>query len=214
MAPQQRNTTRRRKQRTQKERAEAATSALIEATISALSEVGYSRTSTQEIVRRAGCTTGTLQHHFASKSDLYLAVLDSIFDKFKVKFEKIPDTNLPLVERCRTVLEALWDIYSGQHYLATSELQVGTRGDANLHQVILNHKAESMAAFERFWYEVFSDVLDDKAVLTNLLHFTLSLLRGLVYYNHLDREKAAEFYAQQLEILEQTLVYRLTHLAD
>ena len=49
--------------------------ALIEAAIQSLCAIGYSKTTTHEICRRAGATSGAIQHHFGSKDELILATL-------------------------------------------------------------------------------------------------------------------------------------------
>ena len=41
-------------------------------------EAGYSAASTHMVAARVGLTTGALYHHFASKRDLFLAVLDEV----------------------------------------------------------------------------------------------------------------------------------------
>ncbi len=49
---------------------------LIGAATELLRSVGYAGTTTALIAKQAGVTTGALHHHFASKDDLMLSVLD------------------------------------------------------------------------------------------------------------------------------------------
>ncbi|WP_018686880.1 TetR/AcrR family transcriptional regulator [Actinokineospora enzanensis] len=58
------------RRRTQRERREATVAKLVDATIAAMSEVGYSRASVQEICRRAGVSHGGLFRHFDTRLDL------------------------------------------------------------------------------------------------------------------------------------------------
>ena len=52
--------------------------AVVDATVAALGEVGYSRTTTNEIARRAGVSQGGLFRHFESRLDVILAAADAV----------------------------------------------------------------------------------------------------------------------------------------
>jgi AcrR family transcriptional regulator len=60
--------------RTQRERSEATTSALVEAARDLFAQDGYAATSLDAVVTRAGVTKGALYHHFAGKRELFEAV--------------------------------------------------------------------------------------------------------------------------------------------
>lgn len=64
--------------RTQAERREGTIAALVDATVEALGEVGYARTTTNEIARRAGVSQGGLFRHFDSRLDVILAAADAV----------------------------------------------------------------------------------------------------------------------------------------
>lgn len=51
---------------------------LLDAAIQLFTERGYTATSVREIVERAGVTKPALYYHFASKEDLYLAILNDL----------------------------------------------------------------------------------------------------------------------------------------
>ncbi len=61
--------------RTQAQRSEETTDQLLTAARALFAEKGFAGTSTEEIVRTAGVTRGAMYHHFASKEDLFEAVL-------------------------------------------------------------------------------------------------------------------------------------------
>ena len=67
-----------RPRRTQRERAEATRSALIEAARTLFAERGYDGVGTEEIVRAAGVTRGALYHHFGGKAELLEAVYERL----------------------------------------------------------------------------------------------------------------------------------------
>ena len=60
--------------RTQQERSEATTTALLDAARALFAQDGYAATSLEAVVARAGVTKGALYHHFAGKRDLFAAV--------------------------------------------------------------------------------------------------------------------------------------------
>ncbi|WP_330180655.1 TetR/AcrR family transcriptional regulator [Nocardia sp. NBC_01503] len=64
--------------RTQAERSAATRSALVDATIEAIAEVGYHNASLGEISRRAGISKGAIFRHFDSRTDLVVAAADEV----------------------------------------------------------------------------------------------------------------------------------------
>src|SRR5688572_11986017 len=62
--------------RTQRERSEATTSALLDVARRLFAADGYAATSLDDVVRGAGVTKGALYHRFAGKRDLFLAVYE------------------------------------------------------------------------------------------------------------------------------------------
>ena len=61
--------------RSNEKRSAEMRAALIEAAIQSLCGIGYSKTTTHEICRRAGATSGAIQHHFGSKDELILSLI-------------------------------------------------------------------------------------------------------------------------------------------
>jgi AcrR family transcriptional regulator len=103
--------------RTQAERRESTIAALVDAAVSALGEVGYARTTTAEICRRAGVSQGGLFRHFESRLDLIVAAADGVrarqFVAFRAGLEALPeitvrDCLLLLRQACRAPMNAAW----------------------------------------------------------------------------------------------------------
>jgi AcrR family transcriptional regulator len=72
--------------RTQAERSAATIENLRSAAVDSLVEVGYARTSTQDICRRAGVSQGALFRHFPSRLAFMIAVADYIGVQLVVHF--------------------------------------------------------------------------------------------------------------------------------
>jgi AcrR family transcriptional regulator len=67
--------------RSQSERRAETVELLLDATISAISEIGYHSATVAEICRRAGVTDGALFHHFDTRADLILRALDRMTEE-------------------------------------------------------------------------------------------------------------------------------------
>jgi AcrR family transcriptional regulator len=198
---------RNRPRRTQKERSAETRTALIEAMMAALADVGYSRTTTAEITGRAGLTTGALQHHFRSKEDLILAVLDHQFeevrDELEVFAEKYAGKAGRLRNEWRSLIQVLSNIFGGPRYLAVWEIILGTRGDKELHAAVLQHRVKSLAILEKLWFRVFGQIDGNDRHISDLMHFTLATLRGFVFYSAIEPDPA--FFERQHRLLENFL---------
>ena len=65
---------------------------ILDAAASAFAERGYSDTSMDDVAARAGITKLIVYRHFGSKSELYQAVLDAVFNRLATEVtQRIPD---------------------------------------------------------------------------------------------------------------------------
>ena len=108
--------------------------AVVDAAVEALGEVGYARTTTAEIARRAGVSQGGLFRHFGSRLDVILAAADRIRSRQLVDFGEgltsLDDADLADVVRrlrraTRAPINAAW-----------YELVVAARADRELRDVL------------------------------------------------------------------------------
>ena len=104
--------------------------AVVDAAVAALGEVGYARTTTNEIARRAGVSQGGLFRHFESRLDVILAAADAVrarqFVDFRTGLESMSVFDVAEVVRLlrratRAPINAAW-----------YELLVAARTDAQL----------------------------------------------------------------------------------
>ena len=95
--------------------------AILETASRAFSEGSYRGTTTAEIAREAGVTEPILYRHFASKRELYLAVLESAWEEIRAGWDRIVTETDPAdgwvskmgkvalsAPGCRAVLADLW----------------------------------------------------------------------------------------------------------
>src|SRR5690242_20163945 len=151
--------------RTQQQRRDETRRALLDATVESLIEVGFARTTTLEVQRRADVSRGALLHHFPSKAELLVAAVDHLAvmraRELKLLAGQLPEerprgdaiesgprpkdrTHLaprgPLggAARARTdaVIGLLWQCFSGAFFQVAMELRTAARTDPELRPVL------------------------------------------------------------------------------
>lgn len=122
--------------RTQAQRRARTRTALLDATIDCLVEIGYARTSMTEVCARAGLSKGAVQHHFSAKAELMAAAVEHLTGKLRehriTSVQQLPRG----AERIPAAIDLLWEAYSGTLATAVTELWVAARTDADLRAAI------------------------------------------------------------------------------
>jgi len=166
-----------RRPRTQAERSAETQVALLDATIESLVEIGYARTSTTEIVRRAGVSRGAQVHHYPTKGDLVVAAVEHVFARQEQGFVEAFRALPPAEQTLPRAIDLLWSIFAGPSYPATLELVVAARTDRDLAVVI-----QALATrFEQTVTGLFADLfpeLDGVPGAGRLVSFAFAVLQG------------------------------------
>ena len=122
--------------RTQEHRRKQTRRAILEAAVACLVEMGYARTTTLEVQKRAGVSRGALLHHFPSKAELltatvrYLATLRG--REIEAKAAHLPEGGA----RVDALLGLLWQSFSGPLFYVAMELRNAARTDPELRSVL------------------------------------------------------------------------------
>jgi len=192
---------RRPMRRSNEQRSAEMRTALIEGSIASLCELGYAHTTTQEICRRAGVTSGAIQHHFGSKDDLILATLNALRAEMQERLDAIAVLEGPLEARCSALLTELWDSFYGlARYMAVWEVMIGSKGDPAFHARVIEQRFQTLEAYERTWRRTFQILeADDRRM--SAMHVALSFLRGLVLYS----ERNERMVRSQLSVMAEAL---------
>lgn len=119
------------------ERTERMQRRILDAALASLLELGFARTSTQAVCRRAGVARGTLLHHFPTQSDLMIAALRYVFDKrFEETQARVASIAQDLPDdpgrRLDQVVDVVWAAYQGDSNLAWLEIVQAARTDEAL----------------------------------------------------------------------------------
>jgi AcrR family transcriptional regulator len=118
--------------RTQAERREGTRTALLEATIASLVELGYTRTTTTEVVRRAGLSQGALFKHFPTKGDLLAAATARLFDDLIADFDRAFEAAAAQDDVAVVAIRRLWRVFCTPELLAVYRLYVEAPFDDEL----------------------------------------------------------------------------------
>ncbi len=122
--------------RTQQQRRDETRRALLDATVESLIEVGFARTTTLEVQRRADVSRGALLHHFPSKAELLVASVDHLAEmrarELKALAAQLPQGRV----RTDAVIGLLWQCFSGAFFQVAMELRTAARTDPELRPVL------------------------------------------------------------------------------
>ncbi|HSN26567.1 MAG TPA: TetR/AcrR family transcriptional regulator [Kofleriaceae bacterium] len=164
--------------RTQQQRRDETRRALLDATVESLIQVGFQRTTTLEVQRRANASRGALLHHFPSKAELLVAAVDHLAE-MRARELKMLAAQLP-EGRARTdaVLELLWQCFTGTFFQVAMELRTAARTDPELRPVLV---AAERALRDRIVAQarsLFGKDVADHPGLERGLDFTLQFMIG------------------------------------
>ena len=118
--------------RTQAERRATTRGALLDAAVASLVAVGYARTTTTEVCKRAGVSQGALFKYFPTKEALVSAaaahLLDGLVGGYLDAFTRIPRGS----DRATTAIRLMWSVFCRPELSAAFDLYLAARGDEGL----------------------------------------------------------------------------------
>ncbi|MBD8507429.1 TetR/AcrR family transcriptional regulator [Hoyosella sp. G463] len=117
--------------RTQAERKQGTITAILDATIEAIAEVGYARTTIQEIVTRAGVSQGALFRHFPTRLDVIVDAAEEVGARQVREFLRILESSPSPIDAA-TLLGAQRAIARAPYSAVWDELLINARTDAQL----------------------------------------------------------------------------------
>ncbi|KAA2258821.1 TetR/AcrR family transcriptional regulator [Solihabitans fulvus] len=167
-----------RQRLTQQERSDRTRELLLDATVDCLVELGYARTSMNEICRRAGLSRGAQQHHFTTKAELMAHAVEHLVGKLSDQLRAVSTLPPPGPDRIAAAIDLLWRAFSGSLSTAAMELWVAARTDPELRAAM--HPIDRGLA--RSTIEVYRELLGDQLGeerLEKLFWLTVNITRGL-----------------------------------
>lgn len=189
--------------RTQAERTASMRSKLLESTVACLVEQGYARTTTTEVVRRAGVSRGAQVHHFPTKQDLVLAAIEHLLERRLQEFRSTFASLEPADRTLTVVLDLLWSYHRADTFAAWLELAVAARTDDHLRRPFLEMErrfAENVAET----FVTFHPSSPDPRFSELAVEFAFTVLQGLALKRSLGIDNDADELLDMLEFLVRT----------
>jgi AcrR family transcriptional regulator len=176
----------------------------VRANVEALVELGYARTTTQEVQRRAGVSRGALTHHFTSKAELMLAAVDHLYEEFSASVRQAA-AELPgeSTARVRLGVELIWQRFHGPLFVAAMELWTAARTDPELRAALLPHERRLGAQLRQLAFEVFGEQVARHPAAEAMYQVLLTSMRGQALTYALQPDAPRDQYLQHwLTIIE------------
>lgn len=167
--------------RTHAERSAATQQRLIATAIDVIQAGGLEDMSIHQLARKAGLSSGAVQHHFDSKAVLMMRVLDELLASDALQSQLLPDAAWPLPKRVDHFVRALWEqVYAQPRFVAAWHIYLGSRSQP---EVLAHVQRLRRAAGERLQAQ-FAMALPELDALAPrrreaLVAMALSTLRGM-----------------------------------
>ena len=164
---------------TKAERGAAMRARLLDATIDCLVELGWSGTSTTEVVRRAGASRGAQVHHYPTKDDLVLAAIEHLLARRVVEYSAAFDALPPDRRTPADAFELLWSECFGPSFDAWLELAVAARRSPALHERFVEVERRFADITIELFRDLFPVEFGDRDFAALAMRLTFSVLDGL-----------------------------------
>lgn len=152
---------------------------LLDATVECLTQVGYARTTTTLVQKRAGVSRGALLYHFPSKAALLVEAVRHLVhltgQHMKDQVDALPAQDGDRIEK---VLELLWETFSGPLFYVAMELWNASRTDPKLWQVLVEAERSLGREIHSQISDVFGPQVSSRPGFKRALRMTLQWMRG------------------------------------
>jgi len=166
--------------RSRSDRSAATRARILEAVVSSIDEVGFARTTSQRIARRAGVSVGAVQHHFPAKDDVLAAVLAASVRNLAAQFEDAVVTPAtPLADRIDLFVERAWRHYGSTAFHSTSQILANARNLASDHGEHAAPIVASARGAKRIWTDVFDGTGIGESEQREIRQFAFATLTGM-----------------------------------
>ncbi len=179
--------------RTQQQRRDETRRSLLDAAVESLIEVGFARTTTLEVQRRAEVSRGALLHHFPSKAELLVAAIAHLAEmrarELKQLAGVLPEEGTGRM-RTNAVIGLLWQCFSGPFFQVTMELRTAARTDPELRPVLVVAERQLRDRIFAQSRTLFGKDVAEHPGLERALDLTLQLMIGAAMSGVLHKDEA------------------------
>jgi AcrR family transcriptional regulator len=156
--------------------------AILEATLQCLVDIGYAQTTTEKIVKQAGVSRGAMTHHFKSRAEVFDAAAKYVIERRADEYDRligrisVKPGALPTLQDMRDTMTVLQKYYALPSFLSLNELQRGARTDVGFRRAMVSlerslDKKISDSMLKHFPF--LADVEETRQVLMDLILSTM-----------------------------------------
>jgi AcrR family transcriptional regulator len=193
--------------RTQAERTAATRERIMRAVVESIAEIGFQKTTANEITRRAGVTWGAVQHHFGGKDGILDAVLEESLERFATRLAEVPIEGASLAERVSAFVDIAWAHFGSPDYRSTFEILLNYNREAEAEAPIWQSGMSN--AWNHVWSQIFADVDLPRRKTIALQAFSISVVSGMAALG-IVRRAVEPVHGAELDLLKRTLVREMT----
>lgn len=169
--------------KTQAEKSAVMRERLMQAAIDCLVELGYARTTTTEIVKRAKVSRGAMLHHFPSKNDLIVGTIEFVAEQrlgeFREAVQKLPQGD----DRLPQAIDLVWTHFSSPTFYALLELSVAARTEPELLSKLRIAADRFEVLLSKTTRDLFGEQVNDVTLLNLGQTFLYYVMQGMATTN-------------------------------
>jgi AcrR family transcriptional regulator len=109
---------------------------IIDATISCFVDIGYCRTTTTEIAKKAGVTRGAVQHYFPTTQHVLEASIQYLREEWLEAFNSASHRTPVGKDYIDQAVDNMWELVNSRLSIAWRELMAASRTDEELRAII------------------------------------------------------------------------------
>lgn len=117
-------------------RSQATRAEILDATIDCFVEIGYVRTTTTEIAKKAGFTRGAVQYYFPTTQHVLEASVKYLTEQWLDQYMTATRNAPPGADYIDYAVDTLWRFVNDRLFIAWQELTAASRTDADLRKII------------------------------------------------------------------------------
>ena len=165
--------------RTQAERTEETRRRILDASVDLLASKGYAAFRTADVAEVAGVSRGAQTHHFPSKDELVVAVVEHVFQRASELGRKRAHRVKSVDEAIRALIADSQEFFFSELFLIALDLAIQGRAGSGELGTVQQISAASRLPVEASWLSALIDSGVPEAVADDILWLTNSIVRGL-----------------------------------
>ena len=165
--------------RTQAERSGETRRRILDAAVALLGERGFAGLRTSDVSTAAGVSKGAQSHHFPSKDELLVAVVEHVFQRASEQARKRARRTMTVDEAVKAVIADAQEFFFSELFLIALDLAIQGRLRDAADNTLTQLSAATRLPVEAHWRAALVESGVPGDVADDLLWLTLSIVRGL-----------------------------------